>query len=240
MKRNVVRFLAIALPVIIPLLTITAIDPDNPNMGTYAVICTIIGIAALIGVEIYYTKKKYQNREHVMYIGKDSVKLYQRSEVSAKEIYIHPVHKVFTKYNPSQLVYTGATVGGIHTGGFHTTEAYWSEKSEGASGKYMAFIKDVDGKEYTVDKIVLANDDLLNAAKAHPVVGKFVKEDYIYLKKENSETKFTKEEYDILREAVNTNNYGLQRNITQRAFLESLLTKAEYDAILNWIRGKDA
>ena len=240
MKRNIIRFLAIALPVIIPMLAISAIDPDNPNMGTYAVICTIFGIVALIGVEIYYTKKKYKSREHIMYIGKDSVKLYCRSEVSAKEIHIQPVHKVFTKYNPSQLVYTGATVGGIHTGGFHTTEAYWSEKSEGASGKYMAFIKDVDGKEYAVVKIVLASDDLLNEAKAHPLVGKFVKEDYIYLKKENENTKFTKEEYDILRQAVNSYDYGTQQNISQRAFLESLLTKAEYEVILNWISGKDA
>ena len=205
-----------------------------------AVLALIACGIALVGVEIHYGKKYSKITEHIMYIGEDSVKLYKRSEVSAKQIYIQPVHKTYTKYNPSQLVYTGATVGGIHTGGFHTTQAYLSERSEGASGKYMAFIKDREDKEQLVVKIVLADDSLLKEAKSDPVISKFLKEDYIYLKKETADTKLTEEENYILRQAVNSNDYAMQQNITQRAFLATLLTKAEHDAIRNWISGKAA
>lgn len=37
---------------------------------------------------------------------------------------------ILTKYNPSELVYTGATVGGITTGGFHVTEDSYSFSSK--------------------------------------------------------------------------------------------------------------
>ena len=46
-------------------------------------------------------------------------------------------------YHPEQLIYTGATVGGVSMGGFHTQEAYISEKfkSSGKYGLYLPFIK---------------------------------------------------------------------------------------------------
>ena len=81
---------------------------------------------------------------------------------------------------------------------------------------------------------------MLKEAKSDPVISKFLKEDYIYLKKETADTKLTEEENYILRQAVNSNDYAMQQNITQRAFLATLLTKAEHDAIRNWISGKAA
>jgi len=51
------------------------------------------------------------------------------SEEKIERLRIDKTNSVFvnTKYHPSQTVYTGATVGGIHMGGFHTTEAYTTQ-----------------------------------------------------------------------------------------------------------------
>ncbi len=59
------------------------------------------------------------------------------------------------KYNPSQAVYTGATVGGITTGGVHYTQPSYSMSSSNTSRGYI--IAKLENVEFTVDHIAFSD-----------------------------------------------------------------------------------
>ncbi len=56
-------------------------------------------------------------------------------------------------YNPSQTVYTGATVGGITTGGFHQTEATISERAHSSGNAYLTASSEGIGFEVMLVKL---------------------------------------------------------------------------------------
>lgn len=57
-------------------------------------------------------------------------------------------------YSPSEMVYTGVTVGGVHTGGIHQTEECYYEKSH-TSGKGYIEVS-TEAEEFTVKRIIMA------------------------------------------------------------------------------------
>lgn len=72
-------------------------------------------------------------------------------------------------YHPEQLVYTGATVGNIHTGGFHTEKAYYSQRSY-ASGRGVIYCDYNENLPYFLAARIKLNDELLQKAKADPEI----------------------------------------------------------------------
>ncbi len=67
------------------------------------------------------------------------------------------------KYNPSKTIYTGATVGGITTGGFHQTQATYSERIDKTQKVYIeAFTK---GARFEVMRILSISPEICERFK---------------------------------------------------------------------------
>lgn len=203
------------------------------NVGK-AIFIIVMCVAIFAGKNL----KEGEERRHILNKGGKTAILYQRSAFSSSVFRIQRVHKVHYDFEPSKLVYTGATVGGITTGGLHTTQAHYKEVSEGTSGKAMLIAKFSDGETETIEIIHLANEKLVAEAANDPRVSRFLKGNDLVLKYSDEKSELTDDEKYVLKKAIAENNTAMQRYITQRAFLATQLTTEECKNIKRWIRGK--
>ncbi len=63
---------------------------------------------------------------------------------------------ISSTFHPSQTVYTGATVGGVSTGGFHETKAYTTERAFGTGNGYISMTVDCDSDSVTIKNVRLS------------------------------------------------------------------------------------
>lgn len=197
-----------------------------------------VGLFATLGVASIVGKKEMQERQYIVFDKESkSATLLQRNAISSASFYIQPIDKVHYDFKPSELVYTGATVGGVTTGGFHTTEAHYREKSDGASGKALLLAKLRNGETVTIKKIHLSDEKLKEAAANDPRIKRFLKGNALVLEYSGKETELTKDESFLLKKAISTNNKAMQNYVTQRAFLAMQLTKEDCENIKNWVAG---
>lgn len=108
----------------------------------------------------------------------ETLTLYARSPENSDFIKIEKVMVSTYTYHPSQTIYTGATSGSVHMGGFHTESEYYSAQSE-SSGKYRLVYKNsfFGGDYCPIEKIRLADPSLISAAKVSDTVSRFLKGD---------------------------------------------------------------
>ncbi|MBQ8649430.1 MAG: hypothetical protein IJ470_05120 [Clostridia bacterium] len=71
------------------------------------------------------------------------------------------------KYHPEKVVYTGATVGGIHTGGIHKEDAYVSVNETDNGRGYVQYGK------CTVNSVTLS-ENVLKEAKKNPALNRMI------------------------------------------------------------------
>ena len=161
-----------------------------------------------------------------------AVTLKKRTHGNQNQLKIKRYIKTYTKYNPSKTVFTSATVGGITTGGFHQTQAYYSEQASGLGGYYLETTNGNDS--FIVEKILL-NAQLTKQAKEDKRVSHLVKNNSLMLLRDGKDTKLTSSENEILRSAIMSGNYAMQQNITERAFSARFITKQECVNVLAWI-----
>lgn len=101
-------------------------------------------------------------------------------------------------YHPEKVVYTGATVGGVHTGGIHKEEAYVSVKSSSNGNGYIEYFDPsiVPITKVRIDSVTLS-ERLLNEAKKNPILAEMIVGDTISLIKP-----FTSEQLQRMQSAV--------------------------------------
>lgn len=196
----------------------------------------ISGIIILM-VLMHKAKKHEESLKHIRFDEDGTATLLQRSSISQEWIKLQNIHEVYHKYNPSQLVYTGATVGGVTTGGFHETQASYSEKSLGTSGRCKLMGKKGD-RDYVIIKEIVLSDSMVEDAKNTPYINKFLSGNKLILKYDGPETKLTENESLVLQKAIMTCDEGLRLDVTQRAYLAAQLTRNDCERILSWIGGK--
>ena len=194
----------------------------------------VLGLLYLIGlIQGVGSRKALNAREYITFDGETATVLKRNSAIS-EVLKVESIQKVEYKYNPAKVTYTGATVGGVTTGGFHTTNASYSEIPTGNSGR--AYIKaKYPAKSPYLKEIILSTDELVESAKHNTTVSKFLKENKLILKYENEKTKLTDSENYVLREAISKGDQGLQYGITQRAYLEQQLTISDCNQIISWL-----
>ena len=118
-----------------------------------AVVLTIIifVICGLIAVRQENIKEEKKNRleeirpyAHLENGLFKALELKKRSSVLDGAFSIEAERNVNLSYTPDKLVYTGATVGGITTGGFHVEQGGYSVSSGAKNGKYNLYFKYAD------------------------------------------------------------------------------------------------
>ena len=160
-----------------------------------------------------------------------TVTLKKRTHGNQSQLKIERYVKTYTKYNPSKTIFTSATVGGITTGGFHKTQAYYSTQASGLGGYYLAT---TDDNSFIVEKIWL-DAQLTKAALRDNRVSHLVKNNALMVLRDSKDTELTSSEKEILKTAIMSGDYALQQNITERAFSASFITKEECKNVLAWI-----
>lgn len=179
-------------------------------------------------------KKAEEQFKHYTYNKEDNtMTLFQRSKISYAAVHWDPLYEHDLKYNPSKTIYTGATSGGITMGGFHTTEAYYQERTTKKSGRYIAYLSFHDGSRIYIKEIILV-DKVLEEAKSNPKIRKFLKGDRLVLLNQNAESKL-----DGKLSASEIANGG---TVIQHAYMDSLkanvgITLWEAQIINEWLKG---
>ena len=212
-----------------------ALSTDSTFLGFIVMILTI----ALVMVTGKYIinkkrdKKGEEQRKHYTFNKEDgTMTLLQRSKISCAAVHWDPLYEHDLKYNPSKTIYTGASVGGVSMGGFHTTEAYYQERPTKRSGRYIAFIQFYDGKRLYIKEIILV-DKVLEEAKKDPKIRRFLKGDRIVLTNRKM-----KADLDGLTPTEIANG----GTVIQHAYMDRLqanvgITLADATAINEWIKG---
>lgn len=162
----------------------------------------------------------------------NTVTLYSSNpKLLRREIKIVPYYECTLKFNPAELVYTSATVGGVTTGGFHVNKASYSPASIKKSGKYM--LNTVYSEAQI--RIIILPDHLHAAAEADPIVGQFYKNGRLVLEHTGPDTKLTPHEEDMARRAREEHRDDILIFYTKRATTAKHLTRDECNAVLNFI-----
>lgn len=148
---------------------------------------------------------------------------------------VEPAHAIQYKFNPATLEYTGVTIGGVTTGSFHVNEASISGGAFQNTGKYQLVLKD-DGR-YEIIKEIVFPDSLVTSAKNTPIVKDFLKGNSLVLEHTGGDAEYTQSERETIAAAEREGRRDIALNVAMRAIAASYLTKAECDAIKNWLCG---
>lgn len=133
------------------------------------------------------------------------------------------------KYNPAQYIYTSATVGGITTGGITKIGDNYSYSNKGSKRYSLRWKPDI-GINKEIKTIVMASSDIIESAKKHPIVKKYVNGNKLVL--ENKPSSETIEQLNAVNKSGNTE---LFKQIATQNYIETLLTKDECEAVLDWM-----
>ena len=134
------------------------------------------------------------------------------------------VHKNY-KYNDPKLVYTGATVGGITTGGFHVQGGDYTEQISN-SGRYELIFN-----KFLVPEKIILSEELTAEAKTDHHLRKLLKGNELALLYDVPDDPY----WISVAMAAPSNNITVRHYAMQQAKLKKHLTKADCEYIKKWL-----
>lgn len=163
-------------------------------------------------------------RSYATFKDRSTIIIKERHYSLIEAIEVVAAREVNISYTPDKYIYTGATVGGIHTGGVSKIEGGYSARSGSKTGDYYLSFKYGKYNEYNdmrwsskyISCIVLTKKDY-ELAKKDKILNRFIPNDK---QKENA-------------------FYGIGNNLTREQADTALsiitLSKAEADYVRNWL-----
>lgn len=108
----------------------------------------------------------------------DVVEIKKRSPDVLKILDFHESHELYVNNSPDKLIYTGATVGGVTTGGFHVQKGGISVSTGAGTGKWFVsheYASTVNNKPWpdTVSYMVLS-EQLFSEAQKNPYLKELI------------------------------------------------------------------
>ena len=182
----------------------------------------------------YRTNSDIKSRERVYSYDKETATLtvHKRSKEVGKVISIEKLSDYSLQYHPSQMVYTGATVGGIHTGGFHKTEACYTAKTFSTKKAKLNYTNELDSLNHGQIEMIKLAPALVEDANIRffsLLVG-----DCMILSHDDEATMFQRG-FDA---AVNSGRVDLLQDIAKGSYFAKQLTLEECKDIRNWLSGE--
>ena len=184
------------------LVCIFILIPFGIDSGVATILSLVLGTALFLGVILAYGKYKANEYKRIKEATKDTMKydlgsetltLIERRNSNGIALKIRQMTDHNLKYHEAQYVYTGATVGGITTGGIHKTGDYHTIEST-STGKYEICYKDRDilnnDQLYPIKRIKLTNE-MVEKAKKDKLLNSFLNDNTLVLQKrtnDNGET----------------------------------------------------
>lgn len=213
---------------------LAALDVDSDVSGWITTIFVVVLIAVIM---IKNDVKICDSHSNFSRNGDEKcIELHSRAKDNKNYISIKRFQQQYMKDHEAQLVYTGATVGGVHTGGFHVEEAYSSFHGGSITDRFYFWVSDGNKKGFILEKVVL-DKKLVDEAEQHPVVSRFLNGNTLVLQYDNENTKLTEEESAIHNRAAKNRDVSTMVNISLRAITEKKLRKDDAKAVLDWMCG---
>lgn len=170
-------------------------------------------------------KAKKRTKDSLIYISSTQTLIVKiRGVINRGALEIVADRDIKTKYEPKRLVYTGATVGGITTGGFHEEGGYNYISSANKTGKYNIYYVN---EMLPIEKIQLS-DELIQQAKNSEIAQ--------FLNSSNEIILIQKHTSDLTQFAIETGK-SFASDLLLRDMREGFPTLEKCEKIINWICG---
>lgn len=151
----------------------------------------LISWVIVIGGFALYITSKNQKKATIQNLYYDEktheLTLKKRDYTNKKVLRVEEIWNHSINYEPEKLVYTGATVGGVHTGGVHKEGGY-NYYSGTSTGQYQVYYDNGDRYDtYTnrtlggVEKVKLTNSQMIAQARANGFISKYLQGDTLVL-----------------------------------------------------------
>lgn len=179
----------------------------------------------------YFVWACKREREGFYNTEKRTFHLRARGPALRNHIVIKPYKHPSLKNNPAKLVYTGATVGGVTTGGFHVNEAYTSISGYTKTDKFELHYEN-KGVIDTIEASFDINDS--------PNIKKFKKgKNKLVLEKRHARKKMDEISAEHLQQALINEDYETASYYTRDSIIASKLTREDCERVLAWLCGED-
>ena len=192
-----------------------------------------------VSSHFFALKGYYNDKAYFKWILKDKNGQCFQIDFNGKEygygligLYIQEIPKSLLKFHPEQHIFTGASVGGVFTGGVHTQKAYMSESfsSTGKYGFFDDFEKPEGGKQKVKIEEIYLCDELLKKVpdnlKKYVKGGKFVLyHDYV-----------TKHNKEMLKNALALGDVMTYNTVSQDCALDMQLSLTECHEIYKYVK----
>ncbi len=201
-------------------------------LGTFgAIIAVVLGAIGFFTAEIKAENQAAKSRrEAECFYSESQKRLHITTRVgSNKKVLCLTEYRADNYgYTPEKLVYTGATFGGITTGGFHKEGGLYANKGV-RSGRYVLNYLEGANKQQPIE-IISFSAEVLEEAKASPI-SKYLSGSVIHLKTEKGQ---------ISNTALNAFQNGqlhIAFNANEMLEAECYPTFEKATEIMNWICG---
>ena len=204
------------------------------NPSDFGATVLSVAIIALVVLLIARNRKKKKATSANLFYDKsaDALVLRNRTATNKSVLSFEDVLDNIQRYKPEELVYTGATVGGIHTGGFHKEGGYYYiDKS--ATGKYMILFDNTESRTF-ITKIKLLDSKMVRQAQKNTFISQFLKGDTLELK-HGSTSKYD----DKVNSAIDLGRSDIATYFIKQSVFDTLLTKAECKKVIAWLCGEE-
>lgn len=166
-------------------------------------------------------------------IGKgNSVTVIKRTPELAKSIEIREYTYRQKYHEEAELVYTGATVGGVHMGGFHVNPESQENGQFVKSGKYDLILVPYN---LCISQLILT-DELVEEAKKDTIMKFFLKDNILFLEYDASVEEEVSQH--LLSTAENLKEKTIAENYFRTSLANKKLSLAHCQHIRNWLGGQ--
>lgn len=190
-------------------------------------------ILSVILIEKIRHDNKASAASYLLYDKKTKVlTVTARKGVNANVIKVNELVDYNVNYHPSEMVYTGVTVGGVHTGAVHDVGNYYSLDGK-KTQKYNLIYTGIgvaDGDYGFINEIKL-DPSLIPDAKENEAISKYLNEEGVLILQNSASSKYGKHAVT----AMNQNRSDLAMQMFKMDYYEQQLTYEQCKTIKDWI-----
>ena len=198
------------------------------------IVLMIIGLVVCMILTVVWLIKHNKAQSNISLINDNCILVSKADGMNIHFLTMKRHLRTAYKYNPASITYTGATVGGVTTGGFSYDKAHYTNNADGFTDKYELWFNDSSGKHLITD--IKLSDSLISAAKGNITVAQFLKDDTLHLKHEGAQSRH----HDAISWAVKNRDMDIYEltNLMLPELEAKMLNKNEMQAVFDFICGK--
>jgi len=191
------------------------------------------GILLTVLIERGRDNKKSSAKNNLSYNkGNNTLTLKARRPENANVVKVEEMVNYSMKYHPSEIVYTGATVGGVHTGGFHEAGNYYSVNGSGTQKYQLVYTGiGVDQGDYCPVSVIKLDAPLIQEARKNPAISRYLKSDGSLVLSNETASKYG----DHMKTAAAQGNTALVMQMAKADYFNQQLSRDQCNTIKNWL-----